>query len=308
MKEPIIPRYFKARYSKILGEENKEFLTYCKLPLRKCIRINTLKVEDVKKFAQSLKEKWKLEEVPFCNYAYFVNENIELGKTEEYFLGKIYVQEASSLIPPMVLNPEKKDFVLDCCAAPGSKTTQLAQIMNNEGCIVANDINYKRIKSLRYNIELIGILNVVVTRMNSLKFSKFPERFEKILVDAPCSCEGVIRKNWNVLSRWNPGVIKYMSSQQKKILKSNLIALKRGGTLVYSTCTLAPEENEEVIDDALRNFDLEVEKIKIPGLITREGILEWGNNKFDERVKESIRIWPQDNDTEGFFIAKLKKL
>ena len=308
MKKPIIPNKFKARYSKILGIENKEFLKYCSLPLRKCIRINTLKVKDKERFIRRLKRKWKIERVPFCDYAYFVNEEVELGKTEEYFLGKIYVQEAASLIPPIALSPTEKDFVLDCCAAPGSKTTQLAQIMNNRGCIVANDINYRRIKSLRFNLELMGVMNTVVTKMDAIGFSKFQERFDKILVDAPCSCEGIIRKNWNVLSRWSPKVIKYMSSQQKKILKSCLISLKKGGVLVYSTCTLAPEENEEVIDYALKNFDLELEKIKIPGLKTREGILEWEGKRFDKRVKRCARIWPQDNDTEGFFVAKLRKV
>jgi NOL1/NOP2/sun family putative RNA methylase len=308
MKKPIIPKDFKARYAKILGKENKEFLKYCSLPLRKCIRINTLKVENKEEFVKELREKWKIEKVPFCDYAYFVNEGIELGKTEEYFFGKIYIQEASSLIPPIVLNPFQKDFVLDACAAPGSKTTQLAQIMDNKGCIIANDINLRRIKSLRFNIEICGALNVVVTRMNAIKFVKFPERFDKILVDAPCSCEGVIRKNWNVLSRWSLKTIRYLSYQQKKILRACLIALKKEGTLVYSTCTLAPEENEEVIDYALKNFDLEVEKIKLPNLKAREGILEWNGKKFDERISNTIRIYPQDNNTEGFFVAKLRKL
>ncbi|OYT42903.1 MAG: tRNA methyltransferase [Candidatus Aenigmarchaeota archaeon ex4484_56] len=308
MKIPIIPNEFKARYAKILGKENNEFLRYCCLPLRKCIRINTLKVKNKKEFVKELREKWDIEKVPFCDYAYFVNENIELGKTEEYFFGKIYIQEASSLLPPIVLKPSQRDFVLDSCAAPGSKTTQLAQIMNNKGCIVANDINFGRIKSLRFNIEICGVLNTAVTRMGAIKFEKFPERFDKILVDVPCSCEGVIRKNWNVLSRWSPKAIKYISYQQKKILKSCLIALKKQGILVYSTCTLAPEENEEVIDYALKNFDLEIEKIKIQNLKMREGILEWEGKKFDERVSDTIRIYPHENNTEGFFIAKLRKL
>jgi NOL1/NOP2/sun family putative RNA methylase len=308
MKLPIIPKDFKARYAKILGEENKEFLKYCTLPLRKCIRINTLKVNDTKEFIEELKNKWKIEKVPFCNYAYFVNQELELGKTEEYFLGKIYVQEASSLIPPIVLNPSKKDFVLDSCAAPGSKTTQLAQIMNNKGCIVANDINFNRIKSLRFNLELVGAMNTVVTRMSALQFSKFPERFDKILVDAPCSCEGVIRKNWNALSRWNLRTIRYLSHQQKKILRSCFNALKKDGVLVYSTCTLTPEENEEVVDYALKNFDVKIEEIRIPIFKVRKGILEWEGKKFNEKVSKAIRIYPQDNNTEGFFVAKFRKL
>ncbi|MHC1635220.1 MAG: NOL1/NOP2/sun family putative RNA methylase [Candidatus Methanospirareceae archaeon] len=308
MSEPVIPAEFKERYEKILGEEVDKFIEYCHYPLRKCIRINTLKVEDIEGFVSELRDKWRLERVPFCDYAYFVDEDVKLGKTDEYFLGKIYIQEAASLLPPMILSPSGEDFVLDACAAPGSKTTQLAQIMENKGCIIANDISLSRIKSLVYNIELTGTLNAIVTRMDAVSFSKFPERFDKILVDVPCSCEGVVRRDWGVFNDWSVNMIRGLSYRQKRILSACLKALKREGILVYSTCTLAPEENEEVIDYALRNFDLEVEEIRVEGLKAREGILEWEGKEFDERVRKAIRIYPQDNDTEGFFIAKLRKL
>lgn len=305
--EPILPKDFVARYKLLLGEENKEFLRYCKMPLRKCIRVNTLKVDDVSSFEKELKEKgWILSKVPWCEYAYFV-EGVEPGKTEEYFLGKIYVQEASSLIPTLVLSPDQEDFVFDTCAAPGSKTTHLAQIMKNRGCIVANDESYSRIKSLRFNLDLMGVLNTVVS-VNDMRRINIHERFDKVLSDVPCSCEGTIRKNWKVMSRWNVRMINFLSAKQKNIVKSAFKSLKRNGILVYSTCTLSPEENEEVVDYAVSNCGAVVEKTELEGLKTRQGILEWKGKSFNEQVKNCARIYPQDNDSEGFFVARMRKL
>lgn len=310
----IIPSDFGSRYSKLLGDENKIFLDYCKRPLRKCIRINTLKVPDKDKFVEKLKEKYELENVPFCDYAYFIDIQ-NPGKMKEYFLGEIYIQEAASLIPPVALNldADGDEFVFDACAAPGSKTTQMAQIMNNKGCIVANDSSGERIKALFFNLESYSVLNVVVTEMDLERLKNknaecFRERFDKILVDAPCSCEGTVRKDWKVLSRWGVNLIKFLSVQQRKIMGNAINMLKKNGVLVYSTCTLAPEENEGVVDYALKNFDVEIERIDIKGLNTREGITKWDRADFDRDIKKCMRIYPQDNDTEGFFVAKLRKI
>jgi len=305
----IIPSEFKARYHKILGDENKVFLEFCKKPLRKCIRINTLKVKDYDKFVGILGEKYKLEKVPFCDYAYFINTQ-NPGKMYEHFLGKIYVQEAASLIPPIVMDLDTNDFVFDACAAPGSKTTQMAQIMNNKGCIVANDSIIERIKALFFNIESSGVLNTAITLMDMEKPipEKLYNRFDKILLDAPCSCDGTVRKDWNALSKWSVGLVKFLSNLQKKIIKNCINMLKKDGILVYSTCTLSPEENEEVVDYALKNFNIEAEKIDVKNLKKHEGITEWEGKNFDESVKKCARIYPQDNDTEGFFVAKLRKI
>jgi len=307
MKEPILPAPFKARYAEILGERNRDFLRMCAEPLKKTVRINTLKVENVLEYIEYLKKQgWKLEKIPWCDYAFNV-EGVELGKTYEYFLGKIYVQEAASLIPALVLNPGESDFVFDMCAAPGSKTTHLAQIMENRGCIVANDVNYKRLKALGFNVELVGALNVVITESDAARL-KIGERFDKILLDAPCSCDGTVRKDWKALSRWSPRACRFMAQRQKQLLKVAANALKSEGTIVYSTCTLAPEENEGVVDFALNRLGLETEPVTLKGLKTSECVTEWEGQKFDERVRDCARIWPQDNDTEGFFVAKLRKI
>ncbi len=315
MSEPIIPRLFRERYRKILGNDVKKFIEYCKKPLTKSIRINTLKIEKERCIDLLEARGWKLKQIPWYENGYWVVdrgksiEEEQLGNTLEHFMGYFYIQEASSMIPPVVLNPSKKDYVLDMAAAPGSKTTQMAEMMRNKGCIVANDVQISRLKILRFNIEKLGVMNAVVTRMDGRKFKKFKNRFDKVLIDAPCSSEGTIRKDWKVLSRWNIKVIKGMTSIQKRLLEAAVVCVKRGGTVVYSTCTLAPEENEAVIDYILRKFDdVDVEKVNLKGLKTREGITEWENREFDERVKFTARIWPQDNNTEGFFVAKLVKV
>lgn len=309
MSKINVPRLFVERYRKILGKEVKKLVEYSLKPLRKSIRVNTIKIsrEDCIKLLE--KKGWNLQQIPWYEDGFWIlNRNEEqVGNTLEHFMGYFYVQEASSMIPPLVLEPEEKNLILDIAASPGSKTTQIAQIINNKGCIIANDISLERIKILRFNLEKCGVINTIVTRMDGRLFKNFREKFDKILLDAPCSSEGVMRKDWKVISRWSLNIINRMSSLQKELISSALIALKSGGTLVYSTCTMAPEENEEVVDFALKNFDIEIVKTKIKGLKARGGILEWYDKNFSEDVKNCIRIWPHDNDTEGFFIAKIIK-
>ena len=309
----MFPNLFKARMNKLLGKENKVFLKYCQKPLRITIRINKLKVENENRVIEGLKRYgWKLERIPFLEGAYEVKglkKEEAIGNTLEFFLGYYYVQEIASMLPPLILNPEPGERVLDLCASPGSKTTQLAMIMENKGLIIANDVTLDRLKILKYNLEKYGILNAVTTLHDGRFFWKKGLEFDKILVDAPCSCEGVIRKNYQVLSRWSIGRIKELSKLQKGLIFSAFKCLREGGILVYSTCTLAPEENEEVVSFLLEKFEnATLEKIEIPGFKMREGIPEWNGKRFREEVKNCSRIYPQDNNTEAFFIAKIRKL
>lgn len=308
--EPIIPRDFKARYFKILGKENKKFLKFCKLPLKRSIRINTLKIKR-KKFLGLIKNKrWNLKQIPWYKNGFWV-ENLDerkLGNSLEHFTGYFYVQEAASMIPPLVLDPEENETVLDLSAAPGSKTTQIAQMMNNKGCIIANDVNYERISALKNNLERVGVLNTIVTRMEGSDFSKKCKmKFDKVLLDPSCSSEGTIRKNWKALSRWNLNFIRYLSVLQKKLIISSFDLLKKDGILVYSTCTLSPEENEEVVSHLLDNRNAMVEKVKLKGLKFREGLVSFEDKGFSKEVKNCMRIYPQDNNTQGFFVAKIRR-
>ncbi|RLG12650.1 MAG: tRNA methyltransferase [Candidatus Nanohalarchaeota archaeon] len=311
MKQDIIlPSDFKARSHALLGRENKTYLKYCKIPLRRAIRINTLKAT-VSECTQRLKDHgFILKPIPWTRHGFWIENkaDIALGNTLEHFLGYFYVQEASSMIPPLVLDPKKYETILDTCAAPGSKTTQMAEMMENTGLIIANDSNMSRIKALRYNLDKSGIINTIVTRMDAAKLNKSHIQFDKILIDAPCSAEGTIRKDWKVLSRWSETLIHGLSRLQKHITTNAIHCLKPGGTMVYSTCTLAPEENEEVITNLLDKVKgLTVEKITLDGLKTRPGIEEWQGRQYTEQVKNCARIYPQDNDSEGFFVAKIKK-
>ena len=304
---------FVSRIKNLLGVEADTFFEYIKKPIQKIIRVNTIKISR-EELTKKLKAKgWQIKETPYED-SLIIESNLlpgQLGKALEHQLGYYYVQELASMMPPLALEPRAGEIVLDLCAAPGRKTTQMAMLMKNQATIIANDVKIKRLKALVSNLERCGIMNAIVSRMNGLvlcrKLAKSGLFFDKILVDAPCSGEGTIRCDLSILKIWNINMIKRLAALQKKLIASSLGCLKSGGSLVYSTCTLAPEENEAVIDFALKDFNVKVEKINLP-LKTRPGIIKWQDKTFDEQVRNCLRIWPQDNNTEGFFIAKLKKL
>ncbi|MBI2675007.1 MAG: RsmB/NOP family class I SAM-dependent RNA methyltransferase [Candidatus Aenigmarchaeota archaeon] len=300
-KQPILPAAFKARCSKLLGDENSAFLKCLQRPLRKCIRVNTIKIS-----VSELEKRLPFLDGQFEWYpeGFFINED-KPGKYLEHFLGYYHVQSAMSMVPALILDPKPQDIVLDLTAAPGSKTTQMAQMMENKGAIVANDVRIERLKALKSNIERLGVVNTLVTRVDGRKF-RLGGSFDKVLLDAPCSGEGTVRKNWNMLSRWSMEQIRSLSRLQKSLAENALLSLKPGGVMVYSTCTHSPEENEGIVSHLLERFEwLELEGIKVEGIKSREGITQWEGRHFDRRVRDCMRIYPHDNDTEGFFIAKL---
>jgi NOL1/NOP2/sun family putative RNA methylase len=235
----------------------------------------------------------------------------ELGRALEHLLGYYYIQELASMLPVLVLNPKEDERVLDLCASPGSKTTQMAARMNNTGLIIANEVKFGRIKILSANTERCGVMNMLITKRDGIALCKrFKEEnllFEKILLDAPCSGEGTIRSTPKTLEMWNIKTIENLSKLQKSLIASAIEILKPNGELVYSTCTHAPEENEEVIDFALKNFNVKIEKANLP-VKARQGITNWKEKSYSQDVKFSCRIYPQDANTEGFFIAKIRKL
>jgi len=235
----------------------------------------------------------------------------EIGKALEHQLGYYYVQEVSSMMPPLVLSADEKEVVLDIAAAPGSKTTQIAMMMKNKGTLIANDISVPRIVALSANLQRCGIINNIITREEGRqlcqKFKKINFQFDKILLDAPCSGEGTLRTSPKTASMFSENMIKKLSSIQKKLLENAVEVLKKDGILIYSTCTHAPEENEEVIDYILKQGKVKLEEIKLP-IKTRNGITEWNNIKYSDELKKCARIYPMDNNTEGFFIAAIKKV
>lgn len=296
-----INRRFVEKYKRI--DDSDAFYQYMSKPLRKSFRVNLLKT-DVKTVIERLKD-FEIEPIPWCREGFFVS-NDEITNTPEFSLGLIFMQEASSMIPPIVLDVKENMNVLDMAAAPGSKTTQIAAYMKNTGCIIANDVKFTRINILISNIQKFGAINVKVTMKDGRYFKRFENRFDRVLLDAPCSNVGMIRKNYKYLKLWRQKDVESLSRLQKELILAGYRALKPGGVLVYSTCTLDPEENEEVIDYLLSNTDAKLERIRLP-LRSHEPITEFGGKKYSDEVKKCLRIHPQDNDTEGFFVAKVIK-
>lgn len=297
---------FIERYSQLTDWE--QFKKYSISFLRRSIRINTL-WGSVKETKNSIESKdWKLEPIPWCKEGFWIAhpERKDVGNLLEHHLGKIYVQEAASMIPPLILNPQPGELVLDMCASPGSKTTQIGAMMQNKGLIIANDYKGLRMQSLGINVQRSGLTNMVITLMHGKRFHQF--QFDKILVDAPCSGTGAIRKSLKTITIWNPSMITKMARQQKELIVRAFENLKPGGEMVYSTCSVEPEENEGVVDNLLKTFPAaKIIPAKLPGLKTSKPIMEFNGEKYDHQIKNTLRIWPQDNDTEGFFIAKIKK-
>ena len=318
LKEKYPPKNeFVRRMEALIGKEDAEKffeISYTQTP--NSIRCNTLKIS-VDELTKRLKNYgWKFRQ-PFDDFSEVIILESklapgELGKTREHLLGYYYVQEISSMLPMIVLKPEKDDLVLDLCSSPGSKTTQAASMMENSGTIMANEISMGRIGILNSNLERCGVMNTIVTRKEGvalcntlLKKSKI--RFDKILVDAPCSGEGTLRKSPKTFLMWNSNMIKKIALTQKRLAEAALKLLKVGGYMIYSTCTLSPEENEMIVDYLINKFDIEVEQISLP-LKFREGVCEWEDTKLSGELKKCLRLYPQDNNTDGFFIAKIKKL
>ncbi len=315
MKPEMKPAFEKRMLSLMKNDEDfKKFSEIIHISPRNFIRCNTIKISP-ENLIKKLNKKWIVEQ-PYENYPeiILINQKLgpgELGNAIEHLLGYYYIQEISSMMSAIALNPQPGEILIDLCASPGSKTTQMAAKMENNGTLIANDLKMDRIAILASNLERCGVTNQIVTKNDAIglcsKLSKNNIKFDKILLDAPCSGEGTLRSSPKTFLMWNEKVVKNLSRQQKKLLAFALKCLKKGGTLVYSTCTHAPEENEEVIDFALKNFPVKVEPIDLP-LKTRQGLAEWEGDVFNKEVEKCCRIYPQDNDSEGFFVAKMTLL
>jgi len=278
----------------------------------------TFRVNLLKTNGPSVKEQLdplglKIENVLWYKDAFILRkgEQKELEKTKLYEKGEIYIQGLSSMIPPLVVGPQPGEKVLDLAAAPGSKTTQLAVIMKNKGTILANDENAVRLEKLKANLEKQGVINVALLPPDDggLVWKDRFETFDRVLLDAPCSSEGRFRVDIpSTFGYWKEDTNRKMAKIQRRLFKSAFLALKPGGTLVYSTCTFSPLENEAVLDWALQTYGaaLEVENLAIPLPLHTRGLSAWDDLHFSSPVQKSARILPTA-DIEGFFVAKLRK-
>ncbi len=316
---PNIKPIFEERFKEMLKTEKEyqKFIDCILTPQRKSFRINKLKEDNPEKLVKNLKNKGLvLTPILWSENAFFTEyrEDVrtDLGNLFEHFLGKIYVQEATSMCPPEVIDIPKnigENFkVLDVAAAPGSKTTQLGIIMRNKGILIANEFDYSRLSPLKLNLERTGLTNVVITNNDGRRIEG-ENIYDRILLDAPCSGSGVIRKSPGTLKTYNPKKLKGMQKLQLKLLQRAFELLKPNGIMTYSTCSLDPEENEFCIQEFLKkNKNSKLEDIELKGLILNNKLEEFQGEKISEEItKKTVRIWPQDNNTNGFYLAKIKK-
>ena len=290
-----------------MGFDLDEFVPALLRPPSQTFRINALKGTR----EQVLESLAYLEPEPVAwnDLVFRVKKRIKLGNLLEHFLGLIYVQDSSSTIPVTVLDPQPGEEVLDLTAAPGSKSTQIAAAMNNTGLLVANDVSGKRIASLTGNLDRSGVINAVVTRLAGQAYGHIAaERFDRVLIDAPCSSEGTLSRSLKALEIWSEASIKRLAATQRSLILSAYYCLKPGGIMVYSTCTFAPEENEGTLTHLLKKFpEAVVEPVRLEGVNARGGFSEWLRKTFHPAVKNMIRLFPHEHDGEGFCVARIHK-
>ncbi len=295
----------------LFGEHSAEkYLEFIKAEPTQYIRVNPLKTSR-EELTKLLKTNYSIEtkEVRSIPSALkIISGNDVVSKTIEHIIGLYYMQGLSSMIPPLVLNPAPHDVVLDLCSAPGSKTTELCELMQNKGTVVANEISLNRVKMLVYNIDRMNITNAGVLHYKGEWLSKiYTGYFDKILVDAPCSGLGIIQKKGEVSDWWSLERAGMLGELQLKLLVGAIKMAKVGGEIVYSTCTLTPEENELVIENILKKYPVEVEEMELP-VPSRAGFTSYNGKQLNPSLEKAKRILPWEADSDGFFIIKLKKI
>ena len=281
-----LPVEFENKMKLMLGKEWDDFLSSYDNNRYQALRFNTLKKGiDVSKYSEYLKNADidEAEEVSWAKNAFYYGEESRPGKHPYHEAGLYYIQEPSAMSPAALLAPETGMRVLDLCAAPGGKSTQLASYLDGTGLLISNEINSARSRILSSNIERMGAVNVIVTNEDSSKLAtKFPSYFHAIQVDAPCSGEGMFRKLPEAMEQWSPKQVLVCASRQLEILNNAAVMLMPGGRIVYSTCTFSREENEDVIEEFLSKHP------------------EFSVGKME-------RFWPHIQKGEGHFVAELFK-
>ena len=300
------------RYESLI-DDVAAFQAACERPLPSVVRVNTIKTTPERAKAAIEDADIEYEETDWHPLLVrFPSE--QPGANWPYVHGWLHGQEEVSALPATVLDPEAGERVWDACAAPGRKTTQLAAQMADSGLLVATDNNMGRVSALRSNAERLGVTNLALTVEDARNHSLKPfdgEPYDRVLVDAPCTCEGTIRKNPDVLDEWSLDRVEGTAGVQKGILRRAIQTTRPGGTVVYSTCTFAPEENEGVLDFILEEEDCRLVPFEIP-LDSAPGITKWNSDHldepvtYDESVQHAKRLYPHLNDTGGFFCAKLE--
>jgi NOL1/NOP2/sun family putative RNA methylase len=289
---PFIQRY------KELGEEfNPE-----DIKPKPALRVNTLKTSDSELLRRL---NAKLTKIDWLSHGYHYESEFSMGATPEYLQGFCYLQEAASQLAAEALDPKPGELVLDMCAAPGSKTTHLAMLMDNKGKIIALDSNNPRLPSLQNNLERCGVSNTIVYKKDARFADDLGLKFDRILLDAPCSGNFANDEQW--FEERKVDDLKMMVKAQRQLLEAALTVLKTGGVLVYSTCSLEPEEDELNIDWLLSHrTDIALEPVEAK--IGDKGLTAVFGKELNKEVAKCRRLWPRRTGTQGFFLAKIRKI
>jgi len=282
----------------------EEFLAACARPLPLTIRINTLRATSEKVYKRLTGKGFSLSPIAWADNLLLV-DSAHISKTIEHWLGMFYIQEAVQTLPVCVLDPQPGETVLDMAAAPGGKCTHIASCMRNCGPLIANEPVGKRQPALMGNINRLGVLNATVT---SYRGESFPmhTHFDRVLLDAPCSAEGTIRKEPSLRDGATVSTIARLSRLQRRLILRAYDLLKPGGTLVYSTCTFAPEENEGTVSYLLSERDAVLQPISLP-FEAEAGVTSWNDEQYVPEVSRCVRIYPHHIDSGGGFIARIQR-
>lgn len=307
-----LPERFKERMRELLGEEYEDFAASYEKERVQGLRFNSLKTGDAQ---GKIPSSFSLEKIPWAKEGYYYSGAERPGKHPLHEAGLYYIQEPSAMAVVELLDPQPGERVLDLCAAPGGKSSHIASRLMGDGFLLSNEIHPGRAKILSQNMERMGVTNAVVSNEDSVRLAaRFREFFDRIAVDAPCSGEGMFRKDEEARRQWSEEHVKMCASRQREILDNAASMLKPGGRLVYSTCTFAPEENEGTIRSFLmRHSEFSLEQVPAyPGF--SKGKPEWalygeeqGEMPASLHLERTFRIMPHRLEGEGHFIAVLKK-
>ncbi|HHR86327.1 MAG TPA: RsmB/NOP family class I SAM-dependent RNA methyltransferase [Candidatus Acetothermia bacterium] len=291
------------RYREIITDWD-EFIAACVRPLPLTIRVNTLQASPDEVHSRLMSKGFSLTPISWADNLFHA-DTASVSKTIEHWLGLFYIQEAVQTLPVRALDPQPGETILDMAAAPGGKCTHIASMMENRGPLVANEPVGKRQPSLMANINRLGVLNATVTAYRGESFPMHA-RFDRILLDAPCSAEGTLRKESSLRDGATGSAIARLSRLQRRLILRAYDLLKPEGTLVYSTCTFAPEENEGTVSYLLSERDALLEQVKLP-LTAAAGITTWNGEEYAPEISRCVRIYPHHVDSGGGFIARLRK-
>jgi len=294
------------RYLALFGEETERFLKGNDAKFHKTIRVNTLATAVRQEVLRLQMKGFELEPVQGLSYALTVRESpVAVGATTEYLLGHYMLQSPASMWAVETLQPSSGQVVVDMCAAPGGKTTHIAQLMANDGAVVATDISRKRIRSLRSNLSRMRVENAFVMRMDAAQLPDLGIQADAVLLDAPCTGEGLIPLDPSRKQSRTLADIRTLVKVQRKLIRAGSQLLRKGGVLVYSTCSFAPEENEEIIDFALQQCPLQIIKTGLP--LGDPGLTTFFGRDVDKSLQMARRFYPYKHKMEGFFICKMIK-